>query len=124
MDDKQCRLSLLKDISEKKRYEQKIARLDRLNLIGKMAASIGQEIRNPMTSVRGFLQMFNEQDENGDKKEYYDLMIEELDRANAIITEFLSLARDKKSNLRACTLNCIIIRIEPMIKAEALMQGK
>ncbi|HNX92759.1 MAG TPA: PAS domain S-box protein, partial [Syntrophomonas sp.] len=124
LDDKQCRLSIMKDISEKKRYEQEIARLDRLNLVGKMAASIGHEIRNPMTSVRGFLQMFNAQEDSNEKKVYYNLMIEELDRANAIITEFLSLAKDKTADLRPQSLRGIIARIQPMIDAEALMHGK
>jgi PAS domain S-box-containing protein len=124
LDDKQCRLSILKDVSEKKRYEKELARLDRLNLIGQMAASIGHEIRNPMTSVRGFLQMFNEQDNTGDNKVYYELMIEELDRANGIITEFLNLARDKPCDLQAHCLNSIINRIQPMIEAEARMYGK
>lgn len=124
LDGKQCRLSILKDISEKKRYELEIARLDRLNLVGKMAASIGHEIRNPMTSVRGFLQMFNAQENTSDKKVYYDLMIEELDRANAIITEFLSLAKDKTADLQPHSLGVIIARIRPMIEAEALMHGK
>ncbi|MBP1760636.1 MAG: domain S-box [Firmicutes bacterium] len=124
LDGKQCRLSILKDISERKRYEKEIARLDRLNLVGKMAASIGHEIRNPMTSVRGFLQMFSAQENSEEKKIYYDLMIEELDRANAIITEFLNLAKDKTADLRPQSLGLIIARIRPMIEAEALMRDK
>lgn len=120
---RQCRLSILKDISEKKRYEQEIARLDRLNLVGKMAASIGHEIRNPMTSVRGFLQIFS-QENASDNKVYYDLMIEELDRANGIITEFLSLAKDKAADLQPRSLAYIIARIKPMLEAEALLHGK
>lgn len=124
LEGRQCRLIITKDISEKKRYEQEIARLDRLNLVGKMAASIGHEIRNPMTSVRGFLQIFREQENTADNKVYYDLMIEELDRANAIITEFLSLAKDKTANLRPSTLGLIITRLRPMLEAEAMMYGK
>lgn len=123
LDGRQCRLSILKDISEKKRYEQEIARLDRLNLVGKMAASIGHEIRNPMTSVRGFLQIFS-QENASDNKVYYDLMIEELDRANGIITEFLSLAKDKTADLQPRSLAYIIARIKPMLEAEALLHGK
>jgi signal transduction histidine kinase len=89
-----------------------------------MAASIGHEIRNPMTSVRGFLQMFSAQENSEEKKIYYDLMIEELDRANAIITEFLNLAKDKTADLRPQSLGLIIARIRPMIEAEALMRDK
>ncbi len=123
LEGRQCRLSIMKDISEKNRYEQEIARLDRLNLVGKMAASIGHEIRNPMTSVRGFLQMFGQENDDANKV-YYDLMIEELDRANEIITEFLSLAKDKAAELQPRSLAAIITRIKPMLEAEALLQGK
>lgn len=50
-------LSAVNDISERKRLEEEMSRLERLNLIGEMAAGIGHEIRNPMTTVRGLLQL-------------------------------------------------------------------
>ena len=66
-----------------------------MTLVGEMSASISHEIRNPMTTVRGFLQLLKEKDRYAQDKEYMDLMIDELDRANSIITEFLSLAKNK-----------------------------
>lgn len=122
--EEECRLSIMKDITDRKYYEKELARLDRLHLIGEMAASLGHEVRNPITSVRGFLQMFSQQEEHGEKKLYYELMIEELDRANAIISEFLSMARDKTSNLQPLYLNSIIETLHPMMQAEALQNGK
>lgn len=83
------------DITERKELEKEMTRLDRLNLVGEMAAGIGHEVRNPMTSVRGFLQLLGEKEECAKFKNYFDLMIEEIDRANAIISEFLSLAKNK-----------------------------
>lgn len=74
------------EITERKKFEREIARLERLNLVGEMAAGIGHELRNPMTTVRGFLQMLGHKEECVKYKEYFDLMIEELDRANLIIT--------------------------------------
>jgi signal transduction histidine kinase len=97
-------------------------RIDRLNLVGEMAASIGHEIRNPMTSVRGFLQMF--EDKYTEDKEYLNLMIEELDRANIIIAEFLSLARNKIVEVKSTNLNTIIIIILPLLQANAMVQEK
>lgn len=52
--------TVVTDITERKQYERELARLDRLNLIGEMAAGIGHEVRNPMTTVRGFLQLYKE----------------------------------------------------------------
>jgi len=119
-----CILIISKDITEKKHYEEEITRLDRLNLVGEMAASIGHEIRNPMTSIRGFLQMLRDQHECMPYHEYYDLMIEELDRANQIITEFLNLAKGKPLDLKPHYLPVIIKSLYPMIQADAYYSDK
>ncbi len=120
----QCVLSLITDITERIKMVQKMARMDQLNLVGEIAASIGHEIRNPMTSVRGFLQMFDENQEHREYKEIFALMIEELDRANLIITEFLSLAKNKMAVLKEQNLNTIIENIFPLMVANALAQDK
>lgn len=112
------------DITERKKNEQEIARLDRLNLIGKMAAGIGHEVRNPMTAVRGFLQMLSQKPKFTEEKEFFDLMISELDRANSIITEFLSLARNKPTKLEKNNLSLIIEELYPLLQADALNLDK
>ncbi|MEN6326451.1 MAG: PAS domain S-box protein [Syntrophomonas sp.] len=119
-----CILTNFIDITEIKRMEKEINRLDRLNLIGEMAASIGHEIRNPMTSIRGFLQILSTKNEYADDKAYFDLMIEELDRANDIITEFLSMARDKKIDLQPQYLDEVVKSLYPIIQADAIYQEK
>jgi len=75
-----CILSTFVDITDKLEFEQKIARLDCLNMLGEFAASIGHEIRNPLTAVRGYLQLIR----SGRiefESDLLDLLIEELDRA-------------------------------------------
>lgn len=109
------------DVAEKRRLDREIARLDRLNLVGEMAAGIGHEIRNPMTTVRGFLQMLSEKNDCTRYKEYFSLMIEELDRANSIITEFLSLAKNKPVEFKMQDLNRIVKVIMPLISADAMV---
>lgn len=108
-----------RDITDRKQLEKEIARLDRLNLIGEIAASIGHEIRNPLTSIRGFLQMLKCQDEYEKDMMFFDLMIEELDRANDIITRFLAMAKDKRVDLQPQYLDEVIKYLYPMIKADA-----
>lgn len=109
------------DVADKKRLDNEIARLDRLNLVGEMAAGIGHEIRNPMTTVRGFLQMLSEKADCARYADYFSLMIEELDRANSIITEFLSLAKNKAIEFKTQDLNRIIKVIMPLISADAMV---
>lgn len=122
--DQPCWLAILKDISDRTRFEREMARLERLNLIGEMAAGIGHEIRNPMTTVRGFLQLLHDRGESERLNDYYDLIMEELDRANAIITEYLSLAKDKRVLLRDLSLNTLINDIFPMIQADSFVADK
>jgi PAS domain S-box-containing protein len=116
-------LTSLMDITDKKRLEQEMDKLDRLNLIGELAASIGHEVRNPMTTVRGFLQLFLARDKYPAEKENFEVMINELDRANAIITEFLSLARNRSIQLAKNNLNDIIRNMYPLLAADALLRS-
>jgi len=95
--------------------QQAINRLQQFNLIGEMSANIAHEIRNPMTAVRGFLQLLGNRDYYKKDKLFFDIMIQELDRANSIITEFLSLAKEKKYLLEKKNLNSIILKLLPLL---------
>lgn len=95
--------------------QQAINRLQKLNLVGELSAGIAHEIRNPMTSVRGFLQLLRNKDYNKKDKEYFDLMIDEIDRANSIITDFLGLTKDKKIHFEDKDLNHIILKLVPLL---------
>lgn len=106
--------------SRQQELDRELAHLDRLNLIGQIAASIGHEVRNPMTTVRGFLQLFQGKKEFRPYRDELALMIEELDRGNSIITEFLSLAKNKTVDFKPCSLNAVLRTILPILQSEAL----
>ncbi|EGW36894.1 ATP-binding protein [Desulfosporosinus sp. OT] len=112
------------NITSVKKTETEIKRLSKLNLIGEMAAGIAHEIRNPMTTVKGFLQFLGRKEHYNQDKEYFNLMIEELNRANSIITEFLSLAKNKLVELKMLDLNFIIKALSPLIHSDALLKDK
>lgn len=115
---------VIRDITERKKTEAEMARLGRLNLIGQMAAGIGHEVRNPMTAIRGFLQILESKPECRKYYEYFELMIGELDRANAIITEFLSLAKNKPSGFEKQNLNELVEALVPLVTADAMNSDK
>ena len=116
-----CILFVLTDITERVLFEKELSRLDRLNLIGEMAAGIAHEIRNPMTTVYGFLQVAKGKQISN---EFIDLMLDELKRANSIITEFLNLAKNKVSDKKMQNVNTIIEALFPLIQAEATRASK
>jgi len=116
-----CILGSHTDITELRRYQREISRLDTLNLIGEMAAGLAHEIRNPMTTVKGFLQLLGEKKEFELNKTIFNLMVSELDRANSIITEFLSLVKNKPIDLQAQNLNSILENLLPLIQSDAML---
>ncbi len=124
LDGKTCIINIMNDITEHKRMSNYIIRLAQLNLVGEIAASIGHEMRNPMTSVRGFLQMLMSEELLIPYHDYFSLMIEELDRANEIISEFLSLAKNKTITLETRNLKQIIEALSPLIAVDAIKQDK
>ncbi|WP_407305679.1 ATP-binding protein [Desulfosporosinus sp. SB140] len=117
-------LMQLLDITKRKLAEEEIAHLDRLNLVGELAASIAHEVRNPMTTVRGFLQILKSKNSIPENTEYYDLMISELDRANSILTEFLSVAKTSKQLFTQVKLNNLVDSLYPLVMADATNQDK
>lgn len=117
-------LSVILDITEQKNFQKEIARVDRINLVGEMAAGIAHEIRNPIATVKGFLQLYQINSNITTLDENIDLMINELNRANSIITDYLSLAKGRALKLEPKNLNNVISSIGPLISADATMTDK
>jgi two-component system, sporulation sensor kinase E len=122
--DKQSGLVIVRDITEGKKNKREMDRLEKVYLVGEIAAEIGHEVRNPLTTVRGFLQMYRVKKENTRYDQYIDLMLEEIDRANAVITKFIALAQKKALTLKYDDLNRVIREVLPEISALAEAEGK
>lgn len=116
----ECIIMSSVNITRLKQYEKEIARLDSLNLMGQMAGSIAHEIRNPMTAIKGYLQLFQLQDKYLEDRESLELMIGELDRVNDIITAFLSMSRKNYTEMKLLNLNDCIIEVLQLIFADAI----
>ena len=112
------------EVEKRKRIELEVAKLERLNIIGQLAAGLAHEVRNPMTTIRGFLQLLQNKTELLTYKNYFDLMIEELDRTNSIITDFLSIAKNKPKELKRKSLNKLLASLFPLLRADAYSKGK
>ncbi|MDR3543308.1 MAG: PAS domain S-box protein [Desulfosporosinus sp.] len=124
LDGSKCNITGFIDVTEQKRIQKEMANLDRLNLVGQLAAGIAHEIRNPMTTIRGYLQLLGEKPEYEAQKSTFALMVSEVDRANFIITEFLSLAQTKPTELKSQSLNDIINHVYPLLEADTFTRNK
>ncbi|MDT8899795.1 ATP-binding protein [Anaeroselena agilis] len=117
-------LVIIRDQTELYRAQREVQRLDSLNLIGEMAASIGHEVRNPLTTVRGYLQFLSGKEQFENQRGMFQVMIDELDRTNAIISEFLALAKNKAVKLERININTIISAIYPLLEVDAAAGDK
>lgn len=119
-----CVIYSVNDITELRMLEKEIAHLDRLNLVGEMAGGIAHEIRNPMMVVRGYLEYIGKKKEFGKYADRFQLMIGELDRANSIITEYLTLARNKAYDAKTENINDILNDLISLIETDSIKDDK
>lgn len=118
-------ITLLKEAEQElSRLNSEMSRLERLNIVGQMAAGIAHEIRNPMTTVRGYLQLLGDKTEFQAHNTTLELMVEELDRANSIISEFLSFVRNSPMESQYQNINSILYHLYPLLEADAYNQNK
>ena len=85
------------DLTEIRRLEREVRMQDRLAAVGRLAAAIAHEIRNPLTSIAGSVSMLSGLPEmNEDHRRLLDIVTRESRRLNAIITDFLAYSRTKQ----------------------------
>lgn len=111
------------DVTELSQLRDEIGRMERLSLVGQMAASITHEIRNPMAVIRGFVQLIQERSPQS-QHEYFKIILDELDRANMIISDFLSLAQNRALKMELASLNSSINDLVPLLNADANLRGQ
>jgi len=112
-------LGICQDITEIEKLRNELHRIDRLQIIGQMAASFAHEVRNPLTVIRGFMQLMQRQMDPMKIQDYLKMVISELDRSNEIIGNFLSLSQNRFLQKDMINLNRIIEEIETLLIAEA-----
>jgi two-component system sensor histidine kinase PilS (NtrC family) len=97
------------DITRLMEMEDQMRRQERLATVGSLAAGIAHEIRNPLASLSGSIQMLREElDLKADSKRLMDIVLRETERLNIIITDFLDYARPKNSRQERIDLNSLV----------------
>ncbi len=88
--------------------KEKVRKTEGFVAVGRIAASIAHEIRNPLSSIKGFAQYFKSRFKAKKDAAYADIMIKEIDRLNRVITELLDYAKPAELNLKKQRLEDII----------------
>ncbi|WP_442602125.1 ATP-binding protein [Paenibacillus sp. KN14-4R] len=117
---------IFKDVSNLRSLEQQVERSDRLAMIGQIAAGTAHEIRNPLTSIKGFLQVFRKSfDQLGlsREQEYVEIMLDEINRVNELVNEFLKLSKPKNAKFQKTNITGVLRGLMPIIQSEALLHN-
>ncbi|UNO48139.1 ATP-binding protein [Alicyclobacillus acidoterrestris] len=112
----------LRDITERKKTDELLLRSEKLNAVGQLAAGVAHEIRNPLTSLKGFTQMLHAMSK-GKEKRYFEIMNAELDRIKMILSEMLVLAKPQSTHFRKSHIKLILHEVITLLSALANMRS-
>ncbi|WP_226001183.1 ATP-binding protein [Paenibacillus sp. BJ-4] len=113
----------VKDVSDYKQIEQTAYQNDKLAMLGRISASIAHEIRNPLTAIRGFIQLLRPHLMELGRDEYARIILTEIDRANDIIYEFLNSSKPSAPQKTAVSVMGLLKEVVMLTESEALMKG-
>ncbi|NLP52406.1 ATP-binding protein [Bacillus sp. RO1] len=111
-------ISTTRDISERRESEVALVNSEKLTAVGQLAAGVAHEIRNPLTSLKGFLQLINIQ--NGVNPQYYEIMASELERIELISNEMLVLAKPQAKFLESVDMVKVLKNVVFLLDSQAL----
>ncbi|WP_017434546.1 ATP-binding protein [Saccharococcus caldoxylosilyticus] len=103
---------------------KRIIRAEKMEVVSHLAASISHEVRNPLTTARGFIQLLEQSHLSQEKqKQYIRIAIEELDRAQAIITDYLTFAKPAPESVENLNVKTEVERVIDIVRPLANMNS-
>jgi len=112
--------SVLVDLTEVKLLEAQIRKNDKLSALGTMVAGVAHEIKNPLTSMKLFIQLMEENRNNPNFwDEYGSVISNEVSRLEKIVEDFLGFARTPELNLEETEINSILNKVINLVKSQA-----
>jgi len=117
-------VALFRDVSERRRMEEQIRQNEQMAMIGELAAGTAHEIRNPLTSIRGFIQMLHDRiSEQVSEREYLEIVLGEIDRIDELIQDLLLMARPPRLKLEVCDLRDMLDEVCLLVSGDRAAAG-
>lgn len=116
-------IGMFEDLTDRLFLEEQVRRAEKFSVLGKFAAGIAHEIRNPLTTAKGFLQLLPSDSPDPKIRQLKAVVIPEIDRANEIITDFLMIAKPSAPKLKIDSLPDLIDDLVALVQPQAIMQN-
>lgn len=116
-------VSVGRNINERVKNDEVIRNLDRLSIIGQLAAGVAHEIRNPLTSLKGFSKLLKNTLDKEKQDNYLAIIMNELDRIDMIVNEFMSLAKPQAIQFERESLYSILDSTVNILNPQAIMHN-
>ncbi len=113
--------TIIRDITERKKTEELMQQSEKLSAAGQLAAGIAHEIRNPLTSLKGFLRLMERRGVS--KPQYYRIMNEELTRVETILSELLLLAKPNSTVMDRRDVTTILRSVVGLLETQANLRN-
>ena len=110
---------IIRDITEQKKTEELLQQTEKLSVVGHLAAGIAHEIRNPLTSIKGFTQLLKDDCNN----HYLDVMLSELNRIEKIVSDLLILAKPQFEHFETTDLKKLLEDVVTLLSTQAIMEN-
>jgi PAS domain S-box-containing protein len=107
-----------RDISERKKAEEFLLQSEKLSIVGELAAGVAHEIRNPLTTIKGFVQLYKKENSS---IEFTDLLLNELERIETITSELLTLGKPQAIQMNRTNLRELIENTLELLQPQAYM---
>lgn len=114
---------LIEHMKDLNNHEKKLRESEKLSLVGQLAAGVAHEIRNPLTTLKGFAQMMNENSEPESTKRYSKIMIDEINRINFIVSEFMVLSKPHIVQFTLKDLSQSIKNVITLLNTQAIIKN-
>ncbi|EKN65793.1 PAS/PAC sensor signal transduction histidine kinase [Neobacillus bataviensis LMG 21833] len=112
-------LAIRNDITERKKTEEVLHRQDKLAAVGQLAAGVAHEIRNPLTSMKGYAEFLQLDEKDPERMEFLNIILDEIERVNTIVEDFMVLAKPKAVELEEKNVVPVIQNVVSLLEFEA-----
>ncbi|BFT74288.1 PAS domain S-box protein [Paenibacillus sp. P36] len=112
---------IFRDITEWKIAQEHLQNSEKLSVAGQLAAGIAHEIRNPITSIKGFIQLMKSG--FGEKPIYFDIMTSEIERIELILSELLILAKPQSIKFERKDIRVLLSQVMTLLDSQAILNN-